>query len=72
MASSTAYNYSERRIVDIQSLIEALRFLIVNAILALIFVFLTIEEIDWAIFSSTDQINENIIDNTSWNIKTIF
>ena len=72
MASSAAYNYSEGRIVDIQSLIEALRFLIVNAILALIFVFLTIEEIDWAIFSSTDKINDKIIDNTSWNIKTIF
>ena len=72
MASSTAYNYSERRIVDIQSLIEALRFLIINAILAFIFVFLTIEEIDWAIFSSIEKINDIIIDNTSWNIKTIF
>ena len=72
MASSTAYNYSERRIVDIQSLIEALRFLIVNAILSFIFVFLTIEEVDWAIFSSTYKIKDKIIDNTSWNIKTIF
>ena len=72
MAFSTTYNYSERRIFDIQTLIYALRFLIINSILALIFLFLTFEEIEWAIFSSVEKLNEKVIDNTSWNIKTIF
>ena len=72
MASSASYNYSERIIFDIKTLIEALRFIIVNAILAFIFLFLTIEEIDWALLSSRDKINDIVIDNTSWNITKIF
>ena len=72
MASSTAYIYRERSIFDLKTLIQALRFIIVNAILAFIFLFLTVEEIDWAIVSSREKINDKTIDNTSWNIKTIF
>ena len=72
MAPSTSYIYRERSIFDIKTLIEALRFIIVNSILAFIFLFLTIEEIDWAILSSREKINDKIIDNTSWNIKKIF
>ena len=72
MAASASYSYSERSIFDIKTLIEALRFIIVNAILAFIFLFLTLEEIDWAIFASRENISDKIIDNTSWNIKTIF
>ena len=72
MASSTAYIYRERSIFDLKTLIQALRFIIVNAILAFIFLFLTLEEIDWAIFVSREKINDKVIDNTSWNIKTIF
>ena len=72
MASSSSYSYRERSIFDIKTLIEALRFIIVNAILAFIFLFLTIEEIDWALLSSRDKINDIVIDNTSWNIKKIF
>ena len=72
MASSTAYSYSERSIFDIKTLIEALRFIIVNAILAFIFLFLTLEEIDWALLSSREKINDVVIDNTSWNIRKIF
>ena len=71
-ASSTAYIYRERRIFDLRTLLQALRFLIVNVILSFIFLFLTLEEIDWAILSSRENINDKIIDNTSWNIKTIF
>ena len=71
MASSTAYSYRERNIVDIKTLIEALRFLIINAILAFIFLFLTLEEIDWTILSSRENTNYIVIDNTSWNIKNI-
>ena len=72
MASSTLYSYRERNIFDIKTLIEALRLIIVNAILAIIFLFLTLEEIDWAFLSSQEKKNDIVIDNTSWNIKTIF
>ena len=72
MAFSTAYSYSDRNIFDIQSLIAAIRFIIINSILAFIFLFLTLEEIDWALLSSNEKIEDRVIDNTSWNIKTIF
>ena len=72
MASSTAYSYKERRIVDVKTLIEALRFIIVNVILAFIFLFLTLEEIDWSLLSSREKFKDVLIDNTSWNIKKLF
>ena len=72
MAFSTAYSYIDRNIFDIQSLIAALRFIIINSILAFIFLFLTLEEIDWSLLSSNEKIEDRVIDNTSWNIKTIF
>ena len=72
MAVSTAYSYRERSIFDARTLIEAIRFTIINAILAFIFLFLALEEIDWALLSSRDKINDIVIDNTSWNIKKIF
>ena len=72
MASSSAYSYRERSVFDIKTLIEALRFIFVHAILAVIFLFLTLEEIDWSIFSSREKINDIVIDTTSWNIKQIF
>ena len=72
MDFSTSYRYSERSILDIQTLLEALRFIFVNSILAFIFLFLSLEEIDWALLSSREKFNDKLIDNTSWNIKTIF
>ena len=72
MAVSTAYNYRERDIFDIKTLLEALRFILVNAILAFIFLFLIFEELDWAIFASRKDLDDLIIDNTSWNIRKIF
>ena len=72
MAVSTTYNYRERDIFDIKTLLEALRFILVNAILAFIFLFLIFEELDWAIFESGKALDDLIIDNTSWNIKKIF
>ena len=72
MASSTAYSYRERSVFDLKTLIEAIRFIIVNTILAFIFLFLTLEEIDWAILSSREKLNDIVIDNTPWNIKEIF
>ncbi len=72
MAFSTGYNYKERSIFDIKTLIEALKFIIINAILAFIFLFLTLEEIDWSLISARAKIKDRVIDNTSWNIKKIF
>ena len=72
MDSSNAYIYRERSIFDIKTLIQALRFIIINAFLAFIFLFLTLEEIDWAILSSSEKMRDKVIDTTSWNIKTIF
>ena len=71
MALSTTYSYRERSIFDLKSLFEALRFIIINAILAFIFLFLTLEEIDWALFSSRAKIKDVVIDNSSWNIKNL-
>ena len=71
MTFSTAYSYRERSIFDLKSLFEALRFLIINAILAFIFLFLTLEEIDWALFSSRAKLKDVVIDNSSWNIKNL-
>ena len=72
MAVSTAYSYRERSIFDARTLIEAIRFTIINAILAFIFLFLALEEIDWALLASREKFNDKVIDNTSWNIKKIF
>ena len=72
MTFSTGYNYRERSIFDIKTLIEALRLFMLNVILAFIFLFLTLEEIDWYIFSSRAKIKDKVLDNTSWNIKQIF
>lgn len=72
MTFTSTYNYKEKTIFDFQTLFEALRFILVNFILAFIFLFLVLEEIDWAIFSSTEKLTNISIDKTSWNIKTIF
>ena len=71
MTFSTSYRYQDRRIFDINTFIEAIRLIIINSILAFIFLFLILEEVDWAIFSFKGRINDQIIDNTSWNIKSL-
>ena len=71
MTFATSYSYSERRISDLRTLLEAIRFIIVNTILAFIFLFLTAEELEWATFSSREEITDNVIDETAWNIKTL-
>ena len=72
MAISTIYSYNDRNIFDIKTLLLGLRFLLVNVILAFIFIFLTLEEIDWAFFSIQSGSNDVIVDNTSWNLTKIF
>ena len=72
MTLSATYGFGKRRIFDIKVCIQALRFLIINAILALIFLFLTLEEVDWAVFKSAESLTDKINDNTSWNIYRLF
>ena len=71
MTFATTYNYRSRSVFDVKTLLEAIRFIIVNSILAFIFLFLTVEEFEWAIFSSRERIKDKVIDETSWNIKTL-
>ena len=71
MTFATTYNYSDRNIFDLKTLLEAIKFIIVNSILAFIFLFLTVEEFEWVIFSSREGITDKVIDETSWNIKTL-
>ena len=71
MTFATTYIYSDRNIFDLKTLLDAIRFIIVNSILAFIFLFLTFEEFEWAIFSSRKRITDKVIDETSWNIKTL-
>ena len=71
MTFATTYSYRDRTVFDIKTLLEAIRFIIVNFILAFIFLFLTVEEVEWAIFSYREKITDKVIDNTSWNIKTL-
>ncbi len=67
---ASTYNYSERGIFDLKTLFEAIRFIIVNSILAIIFLFLIFEEIEWKTFSRREIIKDKVIDKTSWNIAT--
>ncbi len=72
MTYSTVYSYREKSSLDIRNLILILKFILVNAVLACIFLFLTLEEIDWFLFSTRQEINDTLIDDTTWNIKKIF
>ena len=71
MTFATTYSYRDRQIIDLKTLLDAIRFIIANSILAFIFLFLTVEEFEWATFSSKDGITDKVIDETSWNIKTL-
>ena len=71
MTFSTSYSYGDRSIFDLKTLLEAIRFIIVNFILAFVFLFLTVEEFEWTIFSAKEKITDKVIDKTAWNIKTL-
>ena len=71
MTFANTYIYSDRNIFDLKTLLEAIRFIIDNSILAFIFLFLTVEVFEWEIFSSRERITDKVIDETSWNIKTL-
>ena len=71
MTFVSIYGYAKRQFLDLKTLSEALRFMIVNSILAFIFFFLIVEEFEWIIFSSGKGISDKVIDETEWNIKTL-
>ena len=68
---STVYNSPDRRIFDSRILLGVVKFFISNIILLTIFLFLTVEEIDWSIMSFTNSIKEKVVDNTSWNLNNL-
>jgi len=71
MTFANTYIYSDRSIFDLKTLLDAIRFIIVNSILAFIFLFLIFDELEWATFSYREKITDKVIDETSWNIKTL-
>ena len=71
MTFATTYSYSDRRIFDLKTLVEAIRFIVINSVLAFIFLFLIVEEFEWATFSTREAITDKVIDETSWNINTL-
>ena len=71
MTFATTYSYSDRRVFDLKTLVEAIRFIVINSILAFILLFLIVEEFEWATFSTKKGIKDKVIDKTSWNIKTL-
>ena len=65
----TAFSYREIASLDVKNLFELVRIIVVNFILAFIFLFLILEEIEWSAFSFIKKIDFVILDNTSWNLK---
>ena len=70
MTFATTYSYSNKKIFDLSTLLKAITFIVANFILVFIFLFVTLEEFEWAMFSSKEQISDEVLDETPWNIKT--
>ena len=49
-----------------------IKFLILNITLAIIFIFLIIEEIEWTTYASDEDVSDKVIDNSSWNLRSLF
>ena len=71
MTFATLYRYSDKRNFDLKTLLVAIRLIIVNSILAFIFFFLIVEEFEWEMFSTREGIKDKVVDDTSWNLKTL-
>tara|TARA_Y100000589_G_scaffold215074_1_gene202931 strand:+ start:116 stop:334 length:219 start_codon:yes stop_codon:yes gene_type:complete len=69
MTLATTHRYRYKKIFDLSTLLKAITFIVANFILVFIFLFLTLEEFEWAIFSSKEQITDEVLDKTPWNIK---
>ena len=64
--------YRDANTFNFQVVIDFLRFIILNIILAIIFLFLAFEEIDWLILTSGLKVKDKFIDRTSWNLNNLF
>ena len=71
MTFATTYSYSNRKIFDLSTLLKAITFIVANFIVVFTFLFLTLEEFEWRIFSYREQISVEVLDETPWNIKTL-
>ena len=71
MTFVTTYSYNKRKIFDLSTLLKTITFIVANFILFFIFLFLTVEEFEWAIFSSREELASEVLDETPWNIKTL-
>ena len=71
MTFVTTYSYNKRKIFDLSTLLKTITFIVANFILFFIFLFLTVEEFEWAIFSSRVELASEVLDETPWNIKTL-
>ena len=71
MTFANTYNYNNRKIFYLSTLFKAITFIVANFILVFIFLFLTLEQFEWEIFSSREQIAVEVLDETPWNIKTL-
>ncbi len=72
MSTSLVHSTKQKYYLDIKSLLDAIYFFILNIILAIIFLFLTIEELEWTTFASNEHVSDKVIDHTSWNLRTLF
>ena len=71
MSFSATFNYQERSFYVIKNLNQLLIFIIINIILAFIFLFLVVEEIDWLVVSFREKIDYLIVDKSTTNVKNI-
>ena len=65
MTSSASYSFNEKSISNSNFLFDNIMLIINNLILALIFLFITIEEIDWICLSISETTSDYLIDNTN-------
>ncbi len=71
MTFTGTYSFSDRGIFDLKILLEIIRFVISHFVLALIFLFLIIEEFEWVVFSNREGLSDKLVDQTSWNFNTL-
>ena len=72
MTSLIAANYRYKNLLEMDTFWVALKFIFTHLVLAIIFLFLLFEEIDWALYSSRNNLNDEIVDNTSWNLTDFY
>ena len=72
MSTLLVYITKQKYFVDINAFLDVIKFLILNITLAIIFIFLIIEEIEWTTYASDEDVSDKVIDNSSWNLRSLF